>query len=155
MLDLLRWIVGEIEEAFCYSTYGVLTEGEAKSPDCMLAVLRFEGGAVAKSMTNMAVQRPALHNLILYGTKGVFINAKPDGILYRGHASKPELVTAKYGAADSGQGQKAVAIGHLLDCIETDGEPLVDVREGARTVAVCDAIFRSHETGLPAKVEPL
>ncbi len=153
LIDLLRWIVAEVEEAFCYSTYGVLTEKEAKSPDCMLAILRLENGAVAKAMTNMAAQRPALHNFILYGTKGVFINAKPDGILYRGEKSEPEPVIAKYGAADTGSGQKAVGIGHLLDAIERDEEPLVSVYEGARTIAVCDAIFESHQTGRPAKVE--
>ena len=152
LIDLLRWIVAEVEEAFCYSTYGVLAENEAKSPDCMLAILRLENGAVAKSMTNMAAQRPALHNFILYGTKGVFINAKPDGILYRGERSEPERVTARYGAADTGPGQKAVGISHLLDAVERDEEPLVSVYEGARTIAVCDAIFDSQQTGRPAKV---
>lgn len=153
MIDLLRWIVGEVDEAFCYSTYGVLTDQEAKSPDCMLAILRMKNGAVAKSMTNMAAQRPALHNLVLYGTKGVFVNGKPDGVLYRGDRSEPEPVKAKYGAADTGSGQKAVAIEHLLDAIEHDTDPLVNVYEGARSVAVCDAIFQSYQTGAPVKVE--
>ncbi|NOZ21219.1 MAG: Gfo/Idh/MocA family oxidoreductase [Planctomycetes bacterium] len=153
LIDLLRWIVAETEEAFCYSTYGVMTEAEAKSPDCMLAILKLENGAVAKAMTNMAVQRPALHNFILYGTKGVFINAKPDGLLYRGHNSKPEPVTALYGATERSKGQKAAAVAHFLDCIEKDEAPLVDVYEGARTIAACDAIFESCQTGRPVKVE--
>ena len=153
MLDLLRWIVGEIEEAMCYSTYGVLTTDEAKSPDCMLSVLKFRSGAIAKSMTNMAAQRPALHNLILYGTKGVFVNGKPDGVLYRGDRSEPEPVTAAYGPADASSGYKGVGVTHLLDCIERDESPLVDVVEGARTIAVCDAIYESFRTGLPVEVE--
>ena len=153
MIDLLRWIVGEVEEAFCYSTRGILTEHEAKSPDCMLAVLRLENGAVAKSMTNMCLQRPALHNFILYGTKGVFVNDRPNGLLYRGEKSEPEPVTAVYGPVSSGKGQKGAAVGHLLDCIENDGHPLVDVYEGARSIAVCDAIYRSWQSGEPARVE--
>ena len=153
MLDLLRWIVGEIEEAMCYSTYGVLTPEEAKSPDCMLSVLRFRDGAIAKSMTNMAAQRPALHNLVLYGTKGVFVNGKPDGVLYRGDGSEAEPVTAVYGPADASSGYKGVGVTHLLDCIESDESPLVDVMEGARTIAVCDAIYESFTTGKPAKVK--
>ncbi len=152
LIDLLRWIVGEFDEAMCYGTYGVLTPEEAKSPDCMLAILRFKNGAIAKSMTNMALQKPALHNLILYGTKGVFINGKPDGLLYRGEKSEPEVVTAKYGPADDGSGAKAVAISHLLDCIENDTTPLIDVYEGARSIAVCDAIYDSYVSGRPVKV---
>ena len=153
LIDLLRWIVGEIDEAFCYSTRGILSEAEAKSPDCMLAILRFRNGAVAKSMTNMAAQRPALHQFVLYGTKGVFINRKPDGVLYRGETSEPEPVTARYAPADTGQGQKAAAVAHLLDCIENDAEPLVNVVDGARSVAVCDAIYQSSLRGVPVQVE--
>ena len=153
LIDLLLWLIGDIEEAFCYSTYGVLSEAEAQSPDCMLAVLRFKNGCVGKAMTNMAAQRPALHNLILYGTEGVFINGKPDGVLYRGHQSKPEAIEDAYGPAKGTGMTKAVGIAHLLDCIETNSDPLVGVREGARAVAVCDAIYRSHCSHRPERVE--
>ncbi|MFO7947981.1 MAG: Gfo/Idh/MocA family oxidoreductase [Armatimonadota bacterium] len=155
LLDLLRWIVGEIEEVFCYSTYGVLTKDEARSPDCMVSVLRFENGAVGKSMTNMAAQRPPLHNFILYGTEGVFVNGKPHGMIYRGHDDEGEKVTATYGAVSEEGGTKHVAVAHLLDAIENDTEPLVSVYEGARTLAVCDAIFESSRTGAAVPVEPL
>jgi len=152
LIDLLRWIVGEVEEAFCYASRGLLSEAEAKSPDCMLAVLRLQNGAVAKAMTNMCVQRPALHNFILYGTKGVFINDRPHGLLYRGERAEPEPVTAAYGATAGGPTQKGAALGHLLDCIERDERPLVDVYEGARSIAVCQAINDSLRTGRPVKV---
>jgi predicted dehydrogenase len=146
LIDLLRWLVGEVDEAMCYATYGVLAPDEAKSPDCMLAVLKFRNGAIAKSMTNMAAQRPAIHNLILYGTKGVFVNGKPDGLLYRGERSEPETVTATYGPPTPEAGHKTVGAKHLLDCI---------VYEGARSIAVCDAIYESFTTGSPAKVKPV
>jgi predicted dehydrogenase len=155
LIDLLRWIVGEVVEAMCYATYGVLTPEEAKSPDTMMAVLRFENGAVGKAMTNMAAQRPALHNFVLYGSKGVFINDKPDGWLWRGHEAQRETVTATYGPGADAAGQKGAAVAHLLDAIEQDAAPMVDVVEGARTIAVCDAIFRSHQSGRPERVEPV
>ena len=155
LIDLLLWLIGDVEEAFCYGSRGALSPEESLSPDCMLAVLRFRKGCIAKSMTNMAVQRPALHNLILYGTKGVFVNGKPDGLLYRGHGGEPEPVRDLYGAASGAAGQKAVGLANLLDCIERDGAPLVDVYEGARAVAVCDAIYESYLTGRPAHVAPV
>jgi predicted dehydrogenase len=155
LIDLLRWIVGEVDQAFCYTTRGILSEAESRSPDTMLAILHLENGAVAKAMTNMAAQRPALHHFVLYGTEGVFINRKPDGVLYRGHRAEPEPVTARYGPPTEGKGSKGVAVAHLLDCIEHDLPPLIDVREGARTLAVCDAISRSAHSGQPERVEPL
>jgi predicted dehydrogenase len=155
LLDLLLWLIGDVEEAFCYSTWGGLTQQEAKSPDCMMSVLRFKNGCVAKAMTNMAVQRPALHNLILYGTKGVFINDKPDGLLYRGYKSAGEPVKEAYAAKTGVMGKKAVGIVHLLDCIERDEEPLVNVMEGARVIAVCDAINESARSGKPVVVESI
>jgi len=153
MIDLLRWIVGDVAEAFCYGTRGILTEGQAQSPDCMLAVLKFENGAIAKSMTNLAVQRPALHHLVLYGTEGVFVNDRPFGRLYRGPARESEPVATPYESVGRSAGQKAAAVGHLLDCIERDEPPLVDVYEGARAIAVCDAIFNSYKMGEPVRVE--
>jgi len=152
LIDLLLWIVGEIEEACCFGSRAILSEEECPYPECLLAILRFKDGCVGKSMTNMALQKPALHNLILYGTKGVFINGKPDGMLYRGvDEEKAEPVTDAY----VGVGRpKGIAISHLLDCIERDEEPLVNAREGARAIAVCDAINRSYENGgKPEKVE--
>jgi len=153
LIDLLLWLIGDVQEAFCYSTRASLSLDVSRSPDCMLSVLRFTNGCVAKAMTNMAVQRPALHNLILYGTGGVFVNGKPDGWLYRSSTAQPELVTQKYGPADTSRGNKAVGLAHLLDCIELDAEPSVDVRQGARAIAVCDAIFQSSESGRPEPVE--
>ena len=142
-----------MEEAFCYSTRGMLTAEESRSPDCMLAVLRFKNGCIAKAMTDMAAQRPALHNFILYGTEGVFVNGRPDGTLYRGHQGQAEPVRDAYGPADASRGQKGVGMAHLLDCIERDEEPLVNVREGARAIAVCDAIYKSWQAGKPVRVE--
>ena len=42
---------------------------------------------------------------------------------------------------------------HFLRCLETGERPLIDVRDGARTVAACLAAAESIETGKPVKVE--
>jgi len=76
-------------------------------------------------------------------------------MLYRGESSAPEPVTAKYAPADTGKGNKGAAVGHLRDSIEDDTQPLVDVYEGARSIAVCDAMYQSSITGQPAKVVAL
>ena len=151
LIDQLLWLVGDVEEVFCYSTRGVLKDSDVESPDCMMAILKFVNGCVGKAMTNMSAQRPALHNLILFGTEGVVMNGKPDGVLYRGHRSEPEAITDPY--APVAGGTKAVGMAHLLDCIEQDVEPLVNVKEGARGIAVCEAINESYRTGQPVQVE--
>lgn len=155
LLDLLRWMVGEIDQAFCYATRGIATEQESLSPDCMLAILRFKNGAIGKSMTNMALQKPAGHNFILYGTKGVFISDGPDGWLYSGHDGERQRITATDPSMTTVEGNKTVAVQHLLECIEHDRTPMVNAREGARTLAVCDAINESYQTGMPVDVQSL
>ncbi|MFO7945575.1 MAG: hypothetical protein R6V19_01995, partial [Armatimonadota bacterium] len=79
----------------------------------------------------------------------------PHGMIYRGHDDEGEKVTATYGAVSEEGGTKHVAVAYLLDAIENDTEPLVSVYEGARTLAVCDAIFESSHTRAPVSVEPL
>jgi hypothetical protein len=43
-------------------------------------------------------------------------------------------------------------VNEFCDCIVHDREPSIGAIEGAIAVAVCEAIIRSSETGLPEKI---
>ena len=145
-LDLMRWIVGEFEEASAYGTTKVLHDVDWD--DTVIATLKFKNGAVGKCLVSVGAPRPYAMNFSLYGTEGTVENNRlflkafgeieqftemPFPVLGETHACAEELE-------------------HFLDCLDADLPPMIDVRDGARTVAVCLAVAESLETGRPAKV---
>ena len=145
-LDLMRWIVGEFEEASAYGTTKVLHDVDWD--DTVIGTLKFASGAVGKCLVSVGAPRPYAMNFSLYGTEGtvennrLFLNAfgeveqfteMPFPVLGETHACAEELE-------------------HFLDCLDADRPPMIDVRDGARTVAACLAVAESLKTGRPAKV---
>ena len=145
-LDLMRWIVGEFEEVSAYGTTKVLHD--VAWHDTIIATLKFKSGAVGKCLVSVGAPRPYAMNFSLYGTEGtvennkLFLNAfgeveeftdMPFPILGETHACAEELE-------------------HFLDCLNADKPPMIDVRDGARTVAACLAVAESLASGRPAKV---
>ena len=53
---------------------------------------------------------------------------------------------------DPGGDKRRRLIAHLIECIETDSSPLIDVYEGARSAAICIAAFESLRSGRPEAV---
>ena len=145
-LDLMRWIVGELEEVSAYGTRKVLQQVEWQ--DTVIAMLKFSHGVVGKCLVSVGAPRPYAMNFSLYGTEGTVENNKlflkafgqveafsemPHSLLTEGHACVVELE-------------------HFVQCLDQGQLPLIDVREGAKTVAACLAIAESLASGQAVKV---
>ncbi len=145
-LDLMRWIVGEFEEVSAYGTTKVLDDVDWY--DTVIAMLKFVNGAVGKCLISVGAPRPYAMNFSLYGTEGtvennrLFLKAFGEGEQF---AEMPLPVLGEVHAC-------AEELEHFLDCLDADRPPMIDVRDGARTVAACLAVAESLETGQPAKV---
>jgi UDP-N-acetylglucosamine 3-dehydrogenase len=145
-LDLMRWIVGEFEEASAYGVTRVLHD--VPWHDTIIMSLKFKSGAVGKCLVSVGAPRPYSMTFSLYGTEGTVEENRlylkefgeveafaeiPFPVLGEVHACREEL-------------------DHFLQCLDTGQEPLIDVRDGARTIAACLAVAESIQTGNPAKV---
>ena len=99
---------------------------------------------------------------VIYGTKGTVIadNTSPHVSLFveefEGRAElfgkKMESVEHRIPVKISSHNIES-EIRAFCDCLESGEAPSIGAEEGARTVAVCEAIIRSSESGRPEKIE--
>lgn len=159
-VDLLRWITGtDPIEAFAYGTHLGLPTWPRD--DTAIATFKFSDRLSGKVFVSTGCKRNYTMRTVLYGTKGTIIadNTTP-------HIS---LFVAEYGGNTHFFGTPMREIEHHIpvklashnvtaevnefcDCIINNTKPLIPAEEGTRTVAVCEAIIRSTESGKPEKV---
>ncbi len=159
-VDLVRFLTGkEPLEAFSYSNHKMLPGWPCD--DTTIAVLKFEENIVGKIFVCTGCKRDYTMRTVIYGSKGTIIcdNTTP-------HLS---LFVEAFEGADRFMGKKMQNIEHRIpvslsshnieaevnefcDCILQDREPSIGAIEGARAVAICEAIIRSSETGAAEKI---
>ena len=158
-LDMLRWLVGEIDRVHCEAAERALPD--FPFPDCMVATLRFANGAVGKCTTSYGLVRETMHNLVLYGTSGTIERAR--GSLDRDKQFRPsrerEFAEEAWPVPFQPPGGKPIAavVDHVYQCVVHGKTPLTNVWEGANTVAVALAAIESWQTGKrvrPARFTP-
>ncbi len=153
-MDLVRWLGGEIEEIMMYENRVKGTAAEL--PEHAISILRFESGCLGKVWLNKGLRRWPEHvvELAAYGSDGTAM-ANTEDMQVRawldpeiGGQMGPTVIPFEVA---SGHPVKAELESFVTSILE-DTPPLIDVREGARTVAALMAGLDSAESGRPAKV---
>jgi mycothiol synthase len=158
-VDLAQWVAGEVEEVFAYGNHK--TVPEYHSADNILISLKFKNGCVGKIWITFGLRRRPAHvvDLNVFGSEGtIYTNTEQaEARLYL-----PELML---GEAEDQSGWTTIPLktvkGHpflaelaaFVEAIQTGRKPMVDVEDGARTVAVLEAAQQSLELGQPVQVE--
>ena len=141
-LDLLRWAVGsEIVEVHAYSN-GYAAR-DFILDDCYIFSCRFENGCLGKVLVTTGCKGHGMGEgfLSIYGTGGTVWQDR----LYTAGGEQTDIPSDEL---DSIQG----AVDHFVDCVTHDRQPLIDVRDGAKTVSALVAGVESAESGVPVAV---
>jgi len=141
MLDLLFWIFGERPVAVTAFGNSVATRGTAfRFKDCVISLLKFPSGLVAKVAANFGCVMPHHHNLTIYGTAATFVHDQLGARLYRsrdpGSDAQP-VQDAYLGPA------KGDMLPSFVSAILDGGEPEVSASEVLDTMAVSLAIEKA------------
>jgi len=145
-VDLLRYFFGDVVEVHAYSVT-MSTVLNAADPDTIVALLRFEGGAIGRIVGSGGVKRGYELNLRLYGDHGTFEgnNESPEATLHveKGvHDFDVSTVTAPIDSHPIRFEDR-----NIVAAARTGAPVFVDVYEGANCVSVCEAIRKSARTG--------
>ena len=168
-VDLLLWLMGDVAEV-CAVT-GTLAHERIEVEDTAVAAVRFKNGALGTLEATTAAWPGLLKKTELHGTAGSAIVEQDDVLLWqfaetdRRDASIRENYGPKGDAAGGAADPKAIShVGHreqlkdFLGAIDAGGTPLVDGREGRKSVELILAIYQSAWTGervsLPLKRDP-
>jgi predicted dehydrogenase len=145
-VDLLRHFFGDVAEVHAYSI-AMSKILHAADPDTIVALLKFDSGAIGRIVGSGGVKRGYELSLRLYGDHGTFEgdneHAEARLSVERGvHDFEVSTVTA---SIDS----HAIRFedDNIIAAARTGAPVLVDVYEGANCVSVCEAIRESARTG--------
>jgi predicted dehydrogenase len=152
LIDLMRWMMGEeIAEVSGMGNKLASRGADFPYPDTIVNLLRFEGGALAKTLTTFAPQRPQIHALSIYGSRGTFVNDMPDGKLFSGSQPGDEApMTVPYPAIEKG-----ALLPDFIAAIREGREPNVGRRDIFRIMDVCFAAWESVQAQRTVKVSYL
>jgi predicted dehydrogenase len=148
-IDLLRWVAGEIEEVTAYGARRGLTGVDWD--DTVVASLKFRSGALGRCLVSVGAKTPYGFNFGVYGSAGSVRN----GDLYLSTVPGPEGWMRMPIAVIREHHTCAEELDHFLTCLKTGATPLIDVRDGAQTVAVCLAIAEACRSGRSERVRDL
>jgi UDP-N-acetyl-2-amino-2-deoxyglucuronate dehydrogenase len=160
-LDLLLWLMGPVDEVFAYAD--TLNHERLEVEDTLVAALRYRNGALGtfSAATSLYPGRPKL--LDLHGTLGS-ISIRDDEIV---SWDLPDLTDEERAALEgaaagttSGTFADPMAMSFenhrrqledFLRAIRHGAAPLVDGREGLRSVELVEAIYRSARERRPVR----
>lgn len=156
-VDLLRWIAGDPTEVCAFSNHKCLTDWPAD--DCTIGIYRFPNGVIGKVFASIGCSRNYTMRTVLYGTKGTIIcdNKSPTIQLYQGEgrmiAGNLDFTYAKEIPVKIKSHNVAAEFEQFLTALAGGKASPVSSREGASTVAVCNATIESaHSGGAPVKI---
>jgi predicted dehydrogenase len=156
-LDLLLWMMGDVEKVYGHA---VTATHHIEVEDTVVATLEFAGGGVATLEATTAAYPGYPRRLELTGTEGTLV-------LENERVTRCDLLTPPAEplpreAADETPSASSPMVsdvrGHrrmiedFAIGVRTGGPLLCDGREGRRSVAVVDAVYRSSLAGAPVQL---
>ena len=145
-VDAIRWLSGR--EVVEVSGFGNNQKGNFEFPANVVAVLKFDDGAIGKTSALFDAEMPYAFNIDLAGTEGTIRNDRLwSKKLLRG---QNDWTTMKAIVPDSGAVEHHnfdAEMNHLVDCIREDRQSHVNIADAYKTHEVCLAIDRSIAQG--------
>ncbi len=145
-VDALRWLAGD--EVAEVSAFGNNQKGLFEYDANVVAVMKFRGGAIAKSSALFDCEMPYQFNIDLAGTEGTIRdNRLWSKRLLPGQTGWTTVPTILPDSGDVYHHPFDAEIHHLVDCIREDRESHCNIADAFRSHELCLAVDRSIESG--------
>ena len=151
LLDILKYLLGPVEEAFAVLERKMAS---GRIPDTASGALRFASGVTAQVSSSFVT--PRRYQLSLFGSEAnLYVNADPGGgtsaapalVIHRGGEAEPEILAVEK------TDMIALHMASFAESVRDGAPPFTDGREGASLVALLSAMLESSEAGGWAQVE--
>ena len=169
-VDLLTWLMGPVAEIRAQTA--LLGHERIAVEDVAMAALKFANGALGVIEASTAIYPGYLKKIEIHGSTGSAVMEEEDLIKWDFAEKRPEdaEIEKKMSERVSGGGGAAdpKAIGHhgharqfadVVRAIHQGTKPLIDGREGRRSVEIILAVYLAAETGrtvrLPLESDPV
>ena len=150
-IDLLQWLMGDVQSV-CAAT-AMLAHENIAVEDTAVVVLRFRNGALGVIEGTTSVypdvpQRLEIHGtngtIVLEGTEFTYVRRwqTADGAVDIVNEAQEHIAGAEAVAELGGQGHR-IQIQDMIEAVRQDRKPLVDGRDGRKSLEIVTAIYES------------
>jgi UDP-N-acetyl-2-amino-2-deoxyglucuronate dehydrogenase len=172
-IDLLQWLMGRVVEVTGHT--GLLAHERIEVEDTAVAILKFEGGALGTILATTAAYPGLTTRIAVHGDRGSAIidddelsyfhaaGEGQEGEAYGAGENQAEQVRKRYGEAATGPGAGAdpasLSMTHrdqiqdFVEAVRQGREPLVNLEEGRKPLAIIQGIYESARIGGPVRIE--
>jgi len=174
-IDLLQWLMGPVVEVTAYT--GLIAHERIEVEDTAVAILKFANGTLGTIVATTAAYPGLTARIAVHGDRGSAVidddeltyfhvageGQEGDAYGAGGGENQAEQVMARYGEVGPGSGAGAdpgsLSMAHrdqILDFVEAvrgGREPLVNLQEGRKPLAIIQGIYESARTGGPVRIE--
>ncbi|HZB10369.1 MAG TPA: Gfo/Idh/MocA family oxidoreductase [Rubrobacter sp.] len=174
-IDLLQWLMGQVVEVTAHT--GLLAHERIEVEDTAVAILKFANGALGSIVATTAAYPGLTTRIAVHGDRGSAI-IDDDELTYfhaagegqeggaygaGGGENQAEEVMEQYGEGGAGPGVGAdpgsLSMAHrdqiqdFVEAVREGREPLVNLQEGRKPLAIIQGIYESARTGWPVRIE--
>ncbi len=151
-VDLLRWIAGDPSEVMAYGVHKTFAD-VTPYDDTHVAIMKFPSGVIGKVFISISCKRDYTMRSVFYGTKGTIIvdNTSPTMTVFKQDVfgdkdrhDMPITVPVKINNHNM-----AAEFKEFYEIARNSKEVEITGSEGANTIAVCQAIIDSAQSGKP------
>ncbi len=174
-IDLLQWLMGPVVEVTAYT--GLIAHERIEVEDTAVAILKFANGTLGTIVATTAAYPGLTARIAVHGDRGSAIidddeltyfhaaGAGQEGDAYGagGGENQAEQVMEQYSGATSVSGAGAdpgsLSMAHrdqiqdFVEAVREGREPLVNLHEGRKPLAIIRGIYESARTGGPVRIE--
>ena len=171
-LDLLLWLMGDIDEVFGY--WSNINHPYIEVEDTAVAVIRFRNGGLGNILVSNS-QKPGIYGKIhIHGSNGASVGAQIEGgAMFLPNKTSiqdapkldiwtvpgEELLIEEWNHTDSNEFHSVDSmtwyfkqqLEDFSDAILNDRQPAVALEDGLKTVELFTAIYRAQRDGKPVK----
>ncbi len=155
-VDLLQWMMGEVDTIFAYT--GLLAHEKIEVEDTAIAVLKFKNGALGSIVAMTSAYPGYARRIEIYGTKGTAVmengrikvwnfkeEDEEDQKIKEAISQKEERVATGASSATAGLSyeEHRRQILDFINSLEENRPPLVDGREGRKSIEIILGIYTS------------
>ncbi len=152
-VDGLRWFVGSrAVEVSAYATTSRSNALQYEYDPNIVALLKFENGAVGKVATSVECAQPYMFDIRLLGETGTIHNNRVFTRRWPGQKGWAEIPTILPDSGDVTHHPFAGEIRHFVDCIAAGQESHCSVAEAVETHEICLAAEISARQGRPVRL---
>jgi UDP-N-acetyl-2-amino-2-deoxyglucuronate dehydrogenase len=160
VIDLLQWLAGPVESIYAKTR---TARHAIETEDYAAAILTFRNGATGVLESSTAVMPALKARIEIHGTEGsAIINGEWDETYLWAVADDERIDTPPgFSFTDTDdprtmpESRHGLVLADVVAAIREGRSPKVDGREALMSVAICEAMYRSAETGAEVSVPEL